>query len=434
VVNVAETASRSRRTVYAAIAVLLGIGLTLLADRMLGLVIPRAASADEASSAGFIFPPNTRMHHATAEFDYTAQINRFGFRDRDLAVPKDPRTFRVAVIGDSFVYGWGVDDPETWPKVLERNLRAAGLPVEVANLGAPGSDPMGYAQIAERAVPVLQPDLVIVGVLSGQDYGQLWWSTQTTRERLGHLSARELPTLVKAKVKRIVVPILSRLYPNSTGLIQSQVARRMRHASTIDAAISPEQAQEATRQEARYVEDQLTGTERARLEALDPMIKSMFRQGQLNPSLLYYALKRPDYMELTRDFHTARGRRVIKRMAQALSRVRAVADANGAKVIVVSTPYGPYVNEYTCAAIRRVGYQCEADLYTSNVADQAVEAAAKQARVPVRQVTAGIRDAAARTPLYFELDSHFNRAGYKAFADLLTPAVASEIRREIYGN
>lgn len=293
---------------------------------------------------------------------------------------------------------------------------------------------MSYAQIAERAVPVLQPDLVIVGVLAGQDYGQLWWSTQTLQERLSHLSVRELPTLLKARAQRNLVPMLSRLYPHSTGLVQSQLEHRRRHASAGDAEISSEQAREALRQEARYVERQLTGTQRARLEALDPTIKALFRQGQLNPSLLYYALKRPDYMGLTRDFESARGRRVVNRMAQALAQVRAVTEANGGEVMVVVTPYVPYVNEATCTAIRRVGYQCEPDLYTSNVADRAVEAAATQARVPAREVTAGIREAAARTPLYFELDSHFNRAGYRAFGDLLAPIVATEVRTSRLGN
>ena len=79
----------------------------------------------------------------------------------------------MLAIGDSFTFGWGVSLEESWPKVLEATLRQAGVAVEVANLGFPGGSPVDYANIATRAVPALQPDLVLVAVLQGDDLGQL---------------------------------------------------------------------------------------------------------------------------------------------------------------------------------------------------------------------------------------------------------------------
>ncbi len=48
--------------------------------------------------------------------------NSLGMRDRAYAVAKPPRTFRIALVGDSIGAGWGVDVEQRFESILERTL------------------------------------------------------------------------------------------------------------------------------------------------------------------------------------------------------------------------------------------------------------------------------------------------------------------------
>jgi hypothetical protein len=136
-------------------------------DRIAGFVV-----TSPTSTGGLIFHPRSTATYHTSEFNFTATTNALGFRDHEFAEPRTPAC-RVIAIGDSFTFGWGVSLDDSWPKALETGLRGAGIDVDVANLGFPGGSPIDYANIAARAVPTLKPDLVLVGVLQGDDLSQL---------------------------------------------------------------------------------------------------------------------------------------------------------------------------------------------------------------------------------------------------------------------
>jgi hypothetical protein len=97
-------------------------------------------------------------------FRINVHINSKGLRDREHAYERTPGTRRILVIGDSFVWGYGVEQPETFPKILE-----ALLPhVEAINAGV-----AGYGTDQEllwlRSEGVrYRPDLVIL-VMCGND-------------------------------------------------------------------------------------------------------------------------------------------------------------------------------------------------------------------------------------------------------------------------
>ena len=71
------------------------------------------------------------------------RINSDGFRDRRYARPKPTSVFRVLVLGDSITFGYGVEQAESYPKLLESELAevARSVPVEVLNLGVGGYNP-----------------------------------------------------------------------------------------------------------------------------------------------------------------------------------------------------------------------------------------------------------------------------------------------------
>jgi lysophospholipase L1-like esterase len=92
-----------------------------------------------------------------------AHVNAQGRRGRLAAPAPAPGVLRIAAVGDSHTFGHGVADDEAWPAVLERELAAAGRPVEVLNCGVNGYDAeQVFASLAKRVQPCA-PDLVVYG-------------------------------------------------------------------------------------------------------------------------------------------------------------------------------------------------------------------------------------------------------------------------------
>lgn len=108
------------------------------------------------------------------------QTNSFGFRGPDPTpageMPED--TLRIAMVGDSFVFGSGVQWEDTLGVKLEAALGELGQAVEVLNCGVPGYNTRNAAvNLAEYVMP-LKPDLVIfLGFANDaepdQNYGEI---------------------------------------------------------------------------------------------------------------------------------------------------------------------------------------------------------------------------------------------------------------------
>ena len=71
---------------------------------------------------GFRLVPNYEVRHRKSDFDSFIKINSMGLRDYEHKNGKDPLTFRILVLGDSFTFGLGVNLEESYPKVLETML------------------------------------------------------------------------------------------------------------------------------------------------------------------------------------------------------------------------------------------------------------------------------------------------------------------------
>ncbi len=80
---------------------------------------------------GWIQKPNHKAIFEGLDFKVTVTSNSQGFRDREYSIEKPPETKRVIVLGDSFAWGWGVENDEVFTEVAERQLNK----VEILNLG-----------------------------------------------------------------------------------------------------------------------------------------------------------------------------------------------------------------------------------------------------------------------------------------------------------
>ena len=386
---------RKRLLLFFATLLVFFLGSIIL-DRLTGVFL---ASHDQ----GLIFPRNVTRHFQTPEFFFTATTNSLGFRDRDFSQQKKVQT-RIVALGDSFTYGWGVEAEESWPKVLEKTLRSSGLDVEVANLGKPGSSPRDYADVAERSISLLHPDIVIVGVLQGDDLAQM--DLPPPALRLGPAAD------VRARHERLR-RVAGWLYPELLSMIDEQ------SAATI---LSDE-----WKQDAQVIVNVFTAEEKARLEHLDGRIKSAFFQGELNPWLIYLSIHSPDYFLQTVDLKAAKTKLLISKVSEQIARIKSAADRVNAKVIVVSVPYGIYVSPASFDSRRRIGFAVAPEMLTTNAEDEAVKNASLLANVDFFEFTDQFRRASINQQFFFELDGHFNRTGHAYFAEALTPVVTKTL-------
>ena len=109
---------------------------------------------------GWSHMPGSEGTFSRKEFRHRVRINSAGWRDRERVLPKPAGVFRVAVLGDSFTWGHGVDDDKVYTRVLERIVGG----VEVLNFGLSGSSTDQQLLILKRHVLAYQPDLVLLMV------------------------------------------------------------------------------------------------------------------------------------------------------------------------------------------------------------------------------------------------------------------------------
>jgi hypothetical protein len=123
----------------------------------------------------FIFPDSSYNRFRGRPFadDYDFKLNSRGFKDVERRTEKPPGVYRVLAIGDSFVFGV-VPHQHTFVTVLERLVNdhaAAGrrAPIEVVNMGVPGTGPREYLALLVDEGLAYSPDLVMVCVFVGND-------------------------------------------------------------------------------------------------------------------------------------------------------------------------------------------------------------------------------------------------------------------------
>jgi hypothetical protein len=90
--------------------------------------------------------------------------NSRGLRDSEYDYAKAPGTVRIAALGDSSLFGWGVQQEETTTEVLERMLNETkGLPrIEVLNFATPGYNTAIEAEVFVLKVLRYDPDVVLI--------------------------------------------------------------------------------------------------------------------------------------------------------------------------------------------------------------------------------------------------------------------------------
>src|SRR5262249_29829148 len=112
-----------------------------------------------------------------------------GFRASASPPPPRPDT-RIAFLGDSCTFGWGMDTPDTFVALLDaRRQSSGGAQLEFINAAYPGhSAVVGAHMLPERVLP-LDPDLVVLAFGANNAFRM---SLVSDTERFRFFSLRKL--------------------------------------------------------------------------------------------------------------------------------------------------------------------------------------------------------------------------------------------------
>jgi hypothetical protein len=169
---------------------LLGLTLALLSlaaalllletlTRALGLAAPAEPTGNfwrTDPQTGWSLQPGAagRWFNSPYEYDVDVVINSQGLRDVERAsYDKPPDTFRILLLGDSYVEGLRVPLEQTFGKVLEAELNAgapAGLRYEVVNAGVSGWGTDQQLLWLRSEGAKYQPDLILLAFFPGNDF------------------------------------------------------------------------------------------------------------------------------------------------------------------------------------------------------------------------------------------------------------------------
>lgn len=159
---------------FVLITVLFTITATLIAAEMMLRGWQRYLRGSEAMDSGLIrydphlgwaLTPNWSGRHRHHDFDVAYTVNRLGFRKQPGA-SGPPSAGHWAVVGDSFTFGLGVDDDETFVALLDHRQKDGR---RFVNYGVPGySTDQAYLLIRQQVV-FLKPAGILLCVYLGND-------------------------------------------------------------------------------------------------------------------------------------------------------------------------------------------------------------------------------------------------------------------------
>jgi len=156
------------------VAVLVGVGLLELLvrtfDPQLLYRYPQGMFVNDAA-IDYRLAPGFDGRMETPEYSTWIHIDQAGLRDSREVGPKAAGERRVLILGDSFVMGHGVEEKETFVRLVEDGLNArAGRPAfRLLNSGVPGySTREELAYLRTRGLP-LEPDAIVLAFFIGND-------------------------------------------------------------------------------------------------------------------------------------------------------------------------------------------------------------------------------------------------------------------------
>lgn len=130
------------------------------------------------------YPPNFVQHIQFINSFYELKTNSLGIRYAEIPLQKEsPDEVRIAVIGDSFVEGEGVEARDTFSAKLERIYKKNGENIRFINCGIRGAGPNEYLEVLNTVAIPYHADKVLLCLFANDledTYSAFDWTKRTS--------------------------------------------------------------------------------------------------------------------------------------------------------------------------------------------------------------------------------------------------------------
>ncbi len=117
---------------------------------------------EESSSLCYKLSSNTEGSVSQPEYKVTYSVNSKGLRDSEYNYTKSLEKKRIIALGDSFQFGHGVEQNETYTELMEKMLNDEGKSIEILNFGIPGYGTGQELEYLKTEGLKYRPDIIIL--------------------------------------------------------------------------------------------------------------------------------------------------------------------------------------------------------------------------------------------------------------------------------
>jgi lysophospholipase L1-like esterase len=370
----------------------------VMIDSLIGLTSKKEA-VQVQKQGGLIFEPNSQAKYHTVEFDFVANINSLGLRDREVDIEKGNR-YRILCFGDSWTFGWGVEIENSWPRKLEQFLHEKGFNnIEVINCGQEGQYTTTYKKYMLKAVPLLKPDLVLVGVLQEDDLAQLY---ENNFKISPSASISDNPTISK-KAKHIIKAYLKASFINILSIIGDKTSKTVQIKSSWETS-------------ANNMINGFNYLQKIRFYTLSDTVQNLFRTGNLNVGLLSYYIDFPDRLTIFNNPNNSATKFSIKEMNKDIKDMKAICKENNCDLVFINLPTADFTGH---KVIRTANDILNPYFEKNNKIDSIYNSIATSNNLPYIQLTEHFLSLESKTKYFFLYDGHPNENGYVEMANYI---------------
>ena len=156
-----------KRFIFALLPFFFLFGGSEFALRVVGW--PKITSAFEHNTPFWVTDPDLikkKFPHKEENRSFNVSTNLDGLRlSSQTPAQREKSSHRIMTLGCSTTFGWGVDNPESYPAVLQKYVKEAKYSTEIVNGGQPGYTSFQGSILWDKVLKNYTPDVVLIGYI-----------------------------------------------------------------------------------------------------------------------------------------------------------------------------------------------------------------------------------------------------------------------------
>lgn len=362
------------------------------------------------ASSQVTYPPfmneNIREHPTVS---YTLRTNRLGIRYKDIPLEKEnPQEIRVAVIGDSYTEGQGVEEDQTFSALLEKKFQSAGNPVFFINCGISGAGPFEHLRLLKEVALLYHPDKVILAIYAND---------------IDDAMVSGSDPVVRSPIKEKIEKVLPQIYPRVRYLYRNVLHNAFRYLQR-----SATSHRFLTAYEDEFLLDlwSLAGDLGIERTKFDEWIRSAPRDAFTDPERKWFWNHRfgvldskVSYLNDCQDSLDGSCQKKWLTLRGSLNEFMKECALHHVKPAVLYLPYAPqYDHDYLSPYEYFFEVSDRNRLYKKTKLEENLETWAEEKNIPFLDLTEDFREAShtSAEPLNLRFDEHWNARGHKVAA------------------